>query len=275
MTMSELRTLIVDDEPLAVRRTEIALAKIKGAICVGSASGCEEALVKFDSLNPDVILLDICMRDGTGFDFLERLPDRSAPAVIFITAFDHFAIRAFESSVADYVLKPLEAGRLEAALARARSRLALKGAEEKFANLRATIDQLRDEIRRSQRPAVEDIWAHNHGGGHVRVPVSDIEYARSEGEYVRIHAAGRSHLIRMSIRKLEDRLPPGEFVRIHRSVVVRVDQIQSFRNKSLGGAEVILRSGVTLPAGRVYSRQMRAALLKVHRESPAGDGAPR
>ncbi|MFZ5616234.1 MAG: LytR/AlgR family response regulator transcription factor [Pseudomonadota bacterium] len=260
--MFELRTMIVDDEPLAVRRIAIALAKIEGAICIGSAAGCEEALSKFATLRPDVVLLDIGMRDGTGFDFLERLPEGSAPAVIFVTAFDHFAVRAFESSAADYVLKPLETRRLEAALARARKNLALKDAEEKFANLRATIDQLRAEIRQSQKPPVDDIWAHNHGGGHVRVRISDIEYARSEGEYVRIHVAGRSHLIRMSIRKLEEKLPSGEFVRIHRSAIARVSQIQSFRNKSLGGAEVVLRCGVTLPAGRVYAQLMRTALLK-------------
>jgi two-component system, LytTR family, response regulator len=141
---SPLRLLTVDDEPLALRRLKLILQDMPGIVHVGEATGCEVALAEIGRLQPDIVLLDIRMRDGTGFDVIERLPTK-APAIIFVSAFDSYAIRAFDSSVVDYVLKPVEFDRLRAAINRAAQRLAEAGAQEQVAELRAVVANLRPE----------------------------------------------------------------------------------------------------------------------------------
>lgn len=250
--------LIVDDEPLAIRRLEIALEMISGVHCVGSARSCRDAVSKYSELRPDIVLLDICMKNGDGFEFLESLPAGAAPSVVFVTAFDHFAARAFDVCAADYVLKPVETERLKSALDRARSVLQHNEAKERIAALHATVDQLRGEIRRTQSGAHGDIWVNGPSGTHIRVPIDEIDFVTSEGEYVRIHTKSRSHLVRTSLSQLEEKLDSELFVRTHRSAIVRFSTIRSFGNKLSGGAEVRLRDGATVPLGRVYATRLKA-----------------
>ncbi len=271
--MIDLTALIVDDEPLAVRRLEILLNRITGVTAVDSAGGCAEALQKFAAHRPDVILLDICMRDGTGFDILDRLPAGASPTVIFVTAFDDYAVRAFEARAVDYLLKPVETERLQAALNRARRVIEANESVDKLAELRATIEQLRARIRASG-PDDDDIWVHEVGGAYARVPLAQIEFARSEGEYVRIHTSERSYLLRISIKQLEEKMRPGEFTRTHRSALVRTNMIQSVRRLQSGGVEVVLREGGSVPAGRVYAKKLRATLIRRRREGPPSQARP-
>jgi two-component system, LytTR family, response regulator len=255
--MRPLRILTVDDEPLALRRMKLLLRSIPTAELVGEASGCSDALVKVAELQPDVLLLDIRMRDGSGFDVVEAAAHApSSPVVIFVTAFDEFAVRAFEASVADYLLKPVDSERLTQALARARQQLDAAGANQRMAELKAVIRNLRSAARESGSPYETEFWLRS-GSGMVRVPVDAIDCVSSEEDYVAIHSPAGSHLMRSSIRQFEERVEPGLFIRVHRHWLVRRGAIAELRQSKLGRAEVVLRSGERVPAGRVYLKQLR------------------
>lgn len=258
--MSDLRILAVDDEVLALRRLRRALDEIVGVSLVGEAEGCGAALEMIRRLRPDVVLLDIRMRDGTGFDLVERLGADELPVVIFVSAFDHYAIRAFEANAADYVLKPLETDRLRTAIAKARLRLEAESANERMVELQAVIASLRDELQDDgdgERYETE-LWIRKTLGGYVRVAIDAIDWVTSEDDYVRIHTADGSFLLRGSIRTFEQRVDPEKFTRIHRKTLVRTSAIQEVRAPRLGGLEVILANGTPFRTGRVYARRVRA-----------------
>jgi two-component system LytT family response regulator len=260
--VNTIRVLTVDDEPLALRRLKVLLRGIKHVEHVGEAEGRADALAKVETTAPDVVLLDIMMRDGSGFDVVERL-SRSArtPVVIFVTAFDQFAIRAFDSSVADYLLKPVERDRLLRALERASQRLAHVDAEQRLAELQIIVRQLRDARREPNGPLYDtEFWVRT-ATGLVQVPVDAIEVVGSEDEYISLRTASGSHLIRSSLRQFCDRVEPGLFVRVHRKWLVRRSSIAELSIRRMGRPEVVLRSGTRLPAGRVYLKALRQILV--------------
>jgi DNA-binding LytR/AlgR family response regulator len=258
--MKPLRVLIVDDEPLALRRLAILLRTLPNVEQVGEAKGVREALTKIDDLAPDVVLLDIKMRDGSGFDVVDELTRRSiAPVVVFVTAFDRFAVRAFETCAAGYLLKPVERDRLALSLQKARQRRGEIDAEQRVAELREIIRSLRSEADERDPRYESEFWLKS-GSGLVKVPVDTIEWVSSEGEYVRLHAASGSYLMRGSIRQLERRLDPERFVRIHRRWLVRKAAIALLQVSSLSRTSVLLSSGTRLTAGRIYGKRLRDLL---------------
>ena len=255
--MNSLRVLTVDDEPLALRRLEILLSAIPNVEQVGQAQGVREALKKIDELAPNVVLLDIKMRDGNGFDLIEALARCTiAPVVVFVTAFDRFAVRAFETSAVAYLLKPIERDRLALALQKARHRLSEIDADQRIAELREIIRSLRSEVNEGDARYESEFWLKSDCG-LVKVPVDSIECVRSEDEYVRLDTASGSYLMRGSIRKLQQRLDPEQFVRIHRRWLVRKAAIARLQTSSLGQTSVLLSSGTRLLAGRVYGKRLR------------------
>jgi two-component system LytT family response regulator len=256
--MNALRVLAVDDEALALRRLKLMLQAMPYVEQIGEAEGVGDALAKIDALAPDVVLLDIRMRDGSGFDLVEALARRpTAPAIIFISAFDRFAVRAFETSAVDYLLKPIERDRLAHALERARQRRNEAEAEQRVAELTEIVRNLRSAAQGDDPAHVGEFWIRK-GGGFVKVAVDSIEWVASEDEYVRLHTANASYLMRGSIRQLEARLDMDRFVRIHRRWLVRKAAIVALRGAGLGRTDVVLRSGTSLTAGRVYGRRLRA-----------------
>lgn len=258
--MKMMRVLIVDDEALALRRLGILLRTMPNVELVGEAGGVREALTKIDALAPDVVLLDIKMRDGTGFDIVEALLRRPiAPIVIFITAFDRFAVRAFETSAVGYLLKPVERDRLALALQKARQRLGEIDAEQRIQELHQIIRSLRHEADERDLPFETEFWLKG-ASGLMKVPVDTIEWIGSEDEYVRLHAATGSYLMRGSVRQLQQRLDPQQFVRIHRRWLVRKAAIIQVQKSALEGTSVLLRSGTRLSAGRVYGKRLRELL---------------
>ncbi|MEI9850734.1 MAG: LytTR family DNA-binding domain-containing protein [Sphingomonas sp.] len=259
--MNALRVVTVDDEPLAIRRLEIVLGEMAGVQLVGSAGNCDQAVAMIAALDPDVVLLDIRLRDGSGFDILARLPPGVTPAVIFTTAFDHFAIRAFEISAVDYVLKPIEAARLAEALGRARLRLAADRSAEQIEEMRTVIRDLRAEFHDNAAPAREtELWVRGVSGNLTRIAIDLIDWVSSEEDYVRLHIGGSSHLLRLSIRAFEARVEPAEFVRVHRSALVRISRITEIRRSISGKREVTLRDGTRIPTGRVYAKRLNGLL---------------
>ena len=255
--MNLLRVLTVDDEVLALRRLKLLLQTLPYVEQVGEADGVADALARIASLAPDVVLLDIRMRDGTGFDLIEVLARRpTAPTIILVSAFDRLAVRAFETSAVDYLLKPVDRERLGQALERARRRRGESDAEQRVAELQEIIRNLRSDAGEGGAGYEPEFWVRN-GSGFVKVPVDAIEWVASEDEYVRLNTATASYLMRGSIRQLEARLDPGRFVRIHRRWLVRRGAIAELRAPRLGRTEVVLQSGKRLAAGRVYGRHLR------------------
>jgi two-component system response regulator AlgR len=237
----KLRTLIVDDEPLAVERLQILCARIPGISLVGTAMEGAGALRLIDNLSPDLVLLDIQMPGTDGMAVARALAEREQrPAVIFVTAFDQFAVAAFDVAAVDYLLKPVEIERLERAVAR----------------IRALIDDGAQQARAPSR-WTQEFWVP-HRAGIVRIAANDIDLIEAERDYMRLHVGPRSFLLHETITGLEHQLDPEEFVRLHRSTMARRDRIAGFRHNGSGAWEAQLKDGRWLRVGRTYLANARA-----------------
>jgi two-component system LytT family response regulator len=259
--MNLLRVLTVDDEMLALRRLRLLLQAMPQVEIVGEASSCSEAIEGIARLAPDVVLLDIRMRDGDGFDVLEWIGKRpNPPLVIFVTAFDHYAVRAFERAVVDYLLKPIERDRLAQAISRAHHHMRALASEQRIGEMQEVLRNLRSAAAgRSSTPYETEFWLRG-ASGLVRVPIESIESASSEDDYVALHTANGSHLLRGSLRQFEARVEPGHFVRVHRRWLVRRYAIGELRTRRTGGGEINLVSGKKVPVGRSYLKRLRETL---------------
>jgi DNA-binding LytR/AlgR family response regulator len=254
--MSVLSILAVDDEPLALRRLEIALAQIPDATLVGTARNGRQALAKLVETRPDVLLLDIRMHGMDGFDVLEALPAEARPFVIFVMAYDAFAARAFEYEAVDYVLKPVAFDRLTMALDRARRAIAAHAAPASIEELRELVDNLRAGQQAPPRRRYEDeIWVEQNGA-FVRVDVAAIRWAEAERDYVRLHTRNARYFFRESLTGISERLDPEQFIRIRRSALVRISEIRGIRTPGYGEVRVEL-DGESLRVGRTYLKAVR------------------
>ena len=260
--MTPFRILTVDDEMLALRRLKLLLQTIPQAQIVGEASSCGEAYSKIGELRPDIVLLDIKMRDGNGFDVLEaiaRLPN--PPTVIFVTAYDQYATQAFDTAVADYLLKPVERDRLVRALAKVEQQLHARDAEQRVEELQQILRNLRASRDGGPPPPFETEFWIKGSTGLVRVPVDTIECVSSEDEFFASHPTNGSHLMRCSIRQFVAKVEPGLFVRAHRRWLVKRTAILELCARRVGGTEIVLRNGRRVPTGRVYLKQLRQMIL--------------
>lgn len=238
-----LRTLIVDDEPLAVERMQVICAKIPALSVVGTASDGEAALRLVEALRPDLVLLDMTMPGLDGLGVARKLgKHESRPAVIFVTAHDHFAVEAFDTDAVDYVLKPVAQDRLSRAIDRAVAR--------------------RGEVR-SEGPGewLQELWVP-HRSELIRIETAQVGRIDAERDYVRLHVGeseeGRSYLLLQTIAGLEKRLDPAHFIRIHRSTILRRDRIRGLRHDGLGVWSVELDDGEALRIGRTYLPKVKA-----------------
>ncbi|WP_372781851.1 LytR/AlgR family response regulator transcription factor [Phenylobacterium sp.] len=270
--MALLRVLIVDDEPLARRRLEILLRDQAEVELVGAAPDGVAARRMIAELSPDVVLLDIKMPGLTGLELLDALGE-AAPIVIFVTAFDRFALDAFERAAFDYLLKPVEPARLTASLARAREALAERAAAERVQELEEILRNLRSGPATAPQAGApngaydRDIWIQERGG-RINLPVAAIDWVAAERDYVRIHTGARSFLVRQSIGALAARLDPALFVRVHRSSLVRCDRIVRVRHAA-GRGSVVLSTGAEIPV----SRRHMGALKAMTKNAPAYSNA--
>ncbi len=238
-----LRVLIADDEPLAAERLQLLLARIDSAQLVGTASDGESAVNLATALKPDLLLLDIAMPGLDGIGVARALAALDpAPAVVFVTAFDQFAVAAFEVEAVDYLMKPVDPVRLTRAIERARTHLdgRLPGPKEE---------------RSSQW--LEEFWASDMSG-LVRIAAKDIDRVSAERDYMRLHVGRRSWLIHHSMSALEEGLDPELFVRLHRSAIVRKDFIAGFSRNPSGRWIARLKDNEEQPVGRLYADRVRA-----------------
>lgn len=252
-----LRVAIVDDEPPALRRLQMAIDKARDAEVVGQASTGEEALRLIAGGGVDVVLLDIRMPGLSGLDLARAIDPERAPAFIFVTAFSRFATDAFELAAVDYLLKPVEFDRLHAALERARKALQSRAARSRIVELEEVVAALR--AAETEPPAsgfAEEIWVPDRGD-RLRLPVALIDWVEAERDYVRIHSRGRSFLVRKAIRKLQAELDPADFLRVHRGALVRRDRIVRLARRSGGPSAVVLQSGAEVPVARRQAAQVK------------------
>jgi two-component system response regulator AlgR len=252
--MTQLKTLIVDDEPLAVERMQILCARIPALQLAGTAADGEAALRLIDAFEPDLVFLDIAMPGMTGIDVANALEGRAkAPAVVFVTAFDQFAVAAFDAAAVDYLLKPVAPERLEKAVARVAERLAERRAAEAGGEVA--------EAPAAPSRYAREFWVPNRGE-LARVAVADIDRIEAERDYMRLHSGNRSWLIHETIGALEARLDPAMFIRVHRSAIVRRDRISRLAHDGQGNWTAELESGEQLRIGRTYLASVRASVTR-------------
>lgn len=246
-----LRVLIVDDEPVARRRLRRMLAAEPDITVAGECEDGRSALRTIASAAPDLVLLDVQMPERDGFDVLRAIPPAQMPAVIFVTAFDRYALRAFDVHAVDYLLKPFTPERLRAAIGRARERIANRTAASDLAALAET---LRPQGRYLSRVTIPS------SSRAVVVDLGDVDWISAEDNYVRLHARGRHYLRRGPLKALERQLDPASFVRVHRSALVRIDRIAEIHAAGHGDGNLVLRDGTTLPLSRTCRERVRRAL---------------
>lgn len=260
--MNALRVFVADDEPLAMRRVLRSVDRLPDLEIVGMAADGEEAREAIEVLKPDLLILDIMMPGLSGFDLLAALSDEWAPAVIFVTAFDRFAVDAFAEGAIDYILKPLDDERLALAVDRARTRLGEEKTKQRFEQLRTTLARMNTDFNSAiTSPYESDLWVRD-GGAVTRVRVRDIDWIEATGDYVTLHAKGMTHLADDSIRSLVERLDPAHFLQVHRSHIVRLDAVASIEREKFSGIGLRMSSGEKV---RVSKSHKPAVLERISR----------
>jgi two-component system LytT family response regulator len=238
--------MIVDDEALARDRLRQLLEAEAGIDIVGECADGREAVAAIQAASPDLVFLDVQMPELDGFGVLEAIAGNAMPVIVFVTAHDQFALKAFEVHAVDYLLKPFDRERFQAALRHAMELAGNKATRGHVESQAAVLAQLRPQPRPLDRLAVRT-------GSHiVWVPLDDIDWIDSADNYVELHVGSKSHLLRETLNSIEERLPAEKLVRISRSVIVNPQRIKEVRRMLYGGYEIRLTTGVTLTLSRRY-----------------------
>lgn len=247
MPPSDLTAVIVDDEELARYYLRELLAALPGIRVVGECANGFEAVKAVAEASPDLLFLDVQMPKLDGFEVLELIDADRAPAVIFVTAYDQYAMRAFDAHAVDYLLKPFDAARLARAVERARERVGSRRLP------REVVAAARPAGERPQRIVVKD-------GARVHViPIAKLDYAEAQDDYVALHSEGKSYLKQQPIGELEAVLDPAVFVRVHRSAIVNLERVARIEPYAKDSRIAILRDGTRLPVSRSgYTRLLEA-----------------
>jgi two-component system LytT family response regulator len=251
---AKLRALIVDDEPLAREGIRIHLEDEPDFQVVDECGDGEGAVNAIRELRPDVVFLDIQMPGLDGFGVLEALEGERLPEIVFVTAYDQFALRAFEAHALDYLLKPFDEDRFRKALDRVRNQL--RGQTRR--DLDARVAELLADIR--SKPKYLDRLVVRSGGRILILRVDDVDWIEAAANYVKLHVGNRVYLLRETMSRLEEKLDPARFLRIHRSTIVRVDRIRELEPLFQGDYLVILQDGARLTSSRSYRDKLQELL---------------
>ncbi len=249
----QIRVLIVDDEPLARRGIAVRLRDQTDVIVVGECETGEDAVKSILNLKPDLVFLDIQMQDINGIEVLRSLSSEEIPCVIFVTAYDEYAISAFELHALDYVLKPIDDERFAAALSHARQHVMLRQQQKFYSRL----DKLLRSHSQKEGTGPVNRFAIRDGNRMSFVHTEEIDWIEAVGDYVGLHVGGRTHLLRETIHAMEAVLDRREFLRVHRSTIVRLDRalhIQILPNRE---CTLTLNDGTSLRVSRSYSKALR------------------
>ncbi|MGE5926197.1 MAG: LytR/AlgR family response regulator transcription factor [Gemmatimonadota bacterium] len=250
-----VRCLIADDEPLGRERIAGLLRGIPEAEIVGLCADGAEALELVEREHPDLLFLDVQMPELDGFAVVAAIPPEIMPEIIFVTVHDQYALRAFEVHAQDYLLKPFDPDRLVAAFARAAQRITGSREHAREARrLRALVDDI--ERRRTRRTRVP---VRSERGVRL-LPVGEIDWIEASDNHVLVHAAGEAHPIRQTLQAMEESLPPADFIRVHRSVIVNVTRIREIRPWGSGEYVLALRDGSEVRTSRSYRGRLEALM---------------
>ena len=263
MTLQPLRALVVDDEPLARRGLRLRLEKRSDVVVVGEAGNGQAALDLLDREQPDLLFLDVQMPGLDGFQTLARIPADSMPLTIFVTAYDQYAVQAFEARAIDYLLKPVEEERLDEALKRVQGQQQGRQAQQHCEQLLGLLAQWSGKPELSLDDALTQGEVEPHGSspavlslkdGHrlLRVPVADIAWIDAAGDYLCIHTGAQTLVVRGTMKDMEERLDPRHFARIHRSTLVAVDRVRELHPHLNGEYFLLLDNGQKLKLSRTY-----------------------
>jgi two-component system LytT family response regulator len=236
MTAKTIRAVIVEDEPLGRAVIRELLRNDSEVKVVGECTNGHEAVAVIEDQKPDLVFLDVRMPEVDGFDVLSSLPASQAPVVVFVTAYDEYAVRAFEVNAVDYLLKPFDRERFHRALTRAKEQIRCAPSEDR---------------QYSERLVVKS------GGRIFFLKTEEVDWIAAEGNYVRLHVKAESFLLRTTITNLEQQLDPAKFARIHRSQIVNIDRIRELRPWWHGEYHVLLKDGSRLTLSRSYRHRLR------------------
>jgi two-component system, LytTR family, response regulator len=248
---AKTRVLIADDEPLARERIRMLLADEDWIDVVAECADGTSAIGAIEKLHPDLVFLDVQMPGATGFDVIETVGATRMPFVIFVTAYDRYALKAFDVHALDYLLKPFDRERFQQAIGKAREQLGRHTAGELERRLLALVRDLRPAPHRLDRFVVKS------GGRVFFVRTDEIEWIEAAGNYVKLHVGSDAHLFRETMNSIESKLDPDHFFRIHRSHIVNIERVKELQPWFNGEYVVVLRTGLRLTLSRGYREKMQ------------------
>jgi two-component system LytT family response regulator len=251
-----IRALIVDDEPLARTGVQQLIDPLDDVTIVGEATDGDEAVREIAAQEPDLVFLDVQMPEMSGLEVVREVGVEDMPLTIFVTAYDQYALEAFEAHALDYLLKPIEEDRFEEAMERAREQLRRAEADTLNQQLQGLLREYADE---EDRDGIERFTVRSRDRIYF-VDVEDVQWIESEGDYVALHDGEDAHLVRKTMKKLEEQLASDQFLRVHRSYIVNVDYIEELRPLDHGTYQLRMASGTPLKTSRGYSDNIDALL---------------
>lgn len=246
-----IRTLIIDDVQLARERLKRCLADEPDVEIVGECENGTEAVASIRELSPDLIFLDVQMPALDGFGVLDAFKGERTPAVIFVTAYNEYAIQAFDVNALDYLLKPVDCTRLSKAVERAKAQITQPNFDIRF---RAMLEDIKSSSRFLKRLTIK-LTGHT-----ILLPTDEIDWIESWGNYMKVHAGRDTHLIRGTMQSLEAKLDPEKFVRVHRSAIVNIEKIKEIYPRSNGDQDIVLQNGQQLMLSRKFRDRFFATL---------------
>ena len=254
--------IVAEDEKLARRRLVRLLGETGEANVVAECSGGRDAVTRTIALQPQMLFLDVQMPDLDGFGVLRELAGEAAPAIVFVTAFDQYAVRAFEVHAVDYLLKPYDTDRFLDAFTRAKKRVGEHARADEEERMRAVLRDYLDDTagRRDERTPLDRVAVKVDGVLRI-VRTADVDWWETDGNYIRLHVGATSHLIRATAASIEAQLDPRQFLRIHRRYIVNIDRVVEVQPWFGGDAVVVLRGGSKLRLSRTYRERLHARLL--------------
>ncbi len=264
--MEKLRTLLIDDEVQARKGLRTLLARDPEIDIIGECSNGQQAIAEVQRLTPDLLFLDVQMPHGNGFEVIAGLAPDHLPTIIFVTAFDQYALQAFEVSALDYLLKPFSDERFYQAVARAKEQHQQKQAASFGTQLQTLVAQYR-AAHEEKRPAAQAAAASPvqrffiKTEGEIRfVSVDEVDWLEADGYCTKLHTGNKVHLLRGHLGSLESRLDPNRFLRIHRSTIVNLSRVQALKDWFHGDCLVVLRDGTELRVSRTHRKRLESLL---------------
>ncbi|HKF55988.1 MAG TPA: response regulator [Blastocatellia bacterium] len=244
----KIKTIIVDDEPLARDRLRSLLAGHRDVDVVAECTSGRDAVAAITTEKPDLVFLDIQMPEMDGFEVLESIGNQDLPVIVFVTAYDAYAIKAFEVHAMDYLLKPFDRERFEVSLDRARAMIR----QGRFGDINRKLMSLLEAAKPAPQQSSVERLVLKSGGRVFFLRVEEIDWIEAAGNYVRLHAGKETHVMRESMNSLEQRLDPTRFIRIHRSTMINIERVKELRPLFHGDYEVTLQDGARVTLSRSY-----------------------